>query len=195
MNHIDNSNIRQTIERFMAGETTVSEEKALYAFFSRPDIPAELEAYRPMFGWYASLGGEAGETSGAETEVAATVQSAATAHGKLRMLRFRPMHWVGIAAMLALVFTLGFYYRTSTAIPEEYLSYEGSYIIRDGKKITDLRVVVPEILRTESIVDERLSALDLSLMEAEDAFGQSVLNSYDTSDPAVREVVMATLNQ
>lgn len=198
MNHIDSSNINQTIERFMAGETSIEEEKALYAFFARPGLPKELEAYRPMFGWYASLGtvtdGNFGEVHVEASEEAHTDTRLPKHSKKALILPLRPLHWLGIAAMLALVFTLGFYYRTSSSIPEEYLSYEGSYIIRNGKKITDLRVVVPEILRTEGIVNERIDALNLSLEEAEDAFNRAVFESYDTSDPTVREVILAALD-
>ena len=194
MNQIDNSNIIHTIERFMAGETSIDEEKALYAFFARPDLPDGLEDYRPMFAWYASLGESEAVSHSVSPEVAAENHTTAS-ESKVRLLPFRPWQWLSIAAMLVLLFSVGFFLRdTGSKIPEEYLSYEGSYIIRDGKKITDLRVVVPEILRTEAIVNDRLDAIDMSLEEGEDMFDRSVLDSYDTSDPEVRDLIYATLD-
>ena len=96
---------------------------------------------------------------------------------------------------MALLLGLGFVFRMQTAdLPEEYMAYEGSYIIRDGKKITDLRVVVPEIRRNDQLVSERLSQLDRSLEEAEDAFDRALMEDFDMSDPDVAEVVKASLS-
>lgn len=193
MNQIDNSNIIQTIERFMAGETSLAEERELYAFFARKDLPDGLEAYRPMFAWYASLGIESPATGDSGSLEAETEKHKEAA--KTRVLHFKPWQWISIAAMFVLIFAVGFYLRSSgPSIPEEYLSYEGSYIIRGGKKITDLRVVVPEILRTEDIVNSRIDAINTSLEEGEDVFDRSVFDGCDISDPEVKELVYAALD-
>ena len=95
---------------------------------------------------------------------------------------------------MALLLGLGFMFRAQTeSLPEEYMAYEGSYIIRNGKKITDLRVVVPEIRRNEKLVSERLQQLDMSFDEAEDAFDRAFMEEFEMSDPEVAEVVQASL--
>ena len=38
MNPIDHNNYRQWVERFLDAETTLAEERELYAYFSRPDV-------------------------------------------------------------------------------------------------------------------------------------------------------------
>ena len=182
----DHSEIELLISRFLDGETSLDEEKALYAFFSRPDVPEELEPYRRMFGWYSSLAsaGEAIQPANVTTALPAAMPT-----GKRPRFRLlRPWQWGAVAAMLALLFTVGFFLRTPS-IPEEYLTYEGSYIVRDGKKITDLRIVVPEILRTQQVVDESLDAINATFEETDGAFDAAVISSYDLSDPTVKEAI------
>lgn len=188
MNTIDNSNIRHYIDRFLAGETSCAEEKMIYDFFRRGQLDDDLKGYREMFMWYDSLAPQA------EVPAAAASETAPAKAPKVRLLKLRPWQWISVAAMLAVLFSIGFIFHTpSTSVPEEYLAYEGSYIIRDGKKITDLRVVVPEILRTEQLVDERLNALDASIEAAGMAFDNAVTTGYDLSDPDVKEIIEATL--
>lgn len=190
-NITDHSEITRLINRFLDGETSLDEEKTLYAFFSRPDVPGEFEPYRPMFGWYASLASQGEEKARSNDDDAdRAVNSAATAPhtGRTRFRLLRPWQWASIAAMLALLFTVGFFLRTPS-IPEEYLAYEGSYIIRDGKKITDLRIVVPEILRTQQVVDESLKAINATFEESDAAFDDAIVNSYDFTDPEIKEII------
>ena len=182
----DHSEIDLLISRFLDGETSLDEEKALYAFFSRPDVPEELEPYLRLFGWYSSLAsaGEAMQPADMTTALPAAMPT-----GKRPRFRLlRPWQWGAVAAMLALLFTVGFFLRTPS-IPEEYLAYEGSYIVRDGKKITDLRIVVPEILRTQQVVDESLDAINATFEETDGAFDAAVISSYDLSDPTVKEAI------
>ncbi|MCM1355957.1 MAG: hypothetical protein NC212_06095 [Staphylococcus sp.] len=186
MTDIDKTKITQMIDSFLAGETSREEEQQLYAFFSEEqDLPQELGQYREMFGWYASLGALADTGAGtAETAIAAEAP-------KARILRMGLRQWMSIAAAIAVIFTLGFFLRpsSSTEIPDDYYAYEGSYIIRDGKKITDLKIVVPEIRRMERMVDESINAIDTSIREADGAFDASLESSYDMSDPSVKELI------
>lgn len=48
MNRINHNNYREWVERFLDAETTVAEERELYAYFSRPDLPEEANKYRRM---------------------------------------------------------------------------------------------------------------------------------------------------
>ncbi|MDE6118206.1 MAG: hypothetical protein K2G33_11960, partial [Duncaniella sp.] len=64
-------------------------------------------------------------------------------------------------------------------------------IIRDGKKITDLSIVVPEILRQEQMLNERIQAIEMSFEDADDIMRRSVESSVDMSNPDVYEAVKA----
>ncbi len=174
---INKDNVSGYISRFLAGETSLAEERALYGYFRREKIPAELECYREMFAWYDSL------------------SPAPRTAEPIRFPRLRRWQWTGVAATIALLLGLGFVFRMQTeALPEEYMAYEGSYIIRDGKKITDLRVVVPEIRRNEKLVSEQLRQIDMSIEEAESAFDRALTEDFDMSDPTVAEVVETSLS-
>ena len=41
--------IENLLERFFEGETSNAEERELYAFFARPDLPEHLKSYKPLF--------------------------------------------------------------------------------------------------------------------------------------------------
>ena len=47
--------INKLLERFLDGETTLQEERRLYAYFSQDDVPEELKAYQEMFRAYAAV--------------------------------------------------------------------------------------------------------------------------------------------
>ena len=199
MTSINDRNINQWIERFLAGETDCREEKELYDFFKRPQLPEGLEKYRAMFGWYSNLGDIAPDSlepwATAEPTAEAPAESPQPKESKVRLLHMRSWQWVSVAAMLALLLSVGFIFKSPSAIdvPEENMAYEGSYIIRDGKKITDLRIVVPEIIRNEKMVDDQLRAIDTSIEEADEAYNKAMTEGYDLSDPTVKEIVEAAL--
>lgn len=185
----DKSTIGRLIDRFMAGETSLEEEKLLYGYFARTDVPTEFEPYREMFRWYADLG----ETDCDSTSSASEMQAADKPQSRCGKIfaGFRPWHIAGIAAMIAVVICTMFFFRPSTTIdiPEEYLCYKGSYIIRDGKKITDLNIVVPEIIRTQQIVEESLHCSDDYFIDADDAFINAAFDESDLNDPIIKEFI------
>ena len=47
--------IKQLVDRFMAGETSLDEERALYRYFSAGDVAEELMPLREYFCSFASL--------------------------------------------------------------------------------------------------------------------------------------------
>ncbi len=179
------------LKKFFEGATTAKEEKELYVFFRRKDLPGELEKYRGMFAWYDTLESAAGH----EVQTAPDLEKPG---GKSRRwitggtLRSA---WIGIAASLALIVTAGVVHLKARQIPEEYLAYEGSYIVRDGKKITDLSIVVPEILRTEKLFEERMKALDANIDRAEKMSGESMVDMLDFPDERVRKLAREILSE
>ena len=149
---ITNKNIEEYIQRFMEGETTNAEEQAIYRFFHTEEVPEHLKPYTDMFAWY--------EESMPEE--------------KLPKPKTRPL-WVriplelwsmGIAAMLVIGIGLGIVLSFGDSTNEEWSCYEGSYVEVNGKRITDVKTIMPIILKTlaeaeaiEKGIEERLAEI------------------------------------
>lgn len=54
---MNDSTIRQLTERFLNAETTLEEERTLYAYFQRNDIADDLKPYREAFQALAAVSG------------------------------------------------------------------------------------------------------------------------------------------
>lgn len=126
---------KEQIERFLNGETTNAEEKELYAFFAGTDIPYSLKKYQPMFLWYAG-----GMKDGLP---------------KKQRMAFRLWKKLCIAASVVVVLGigLGVYHHIDN---QKYEYLEGSYIIRNGKKITDIKTILPELKQTNKLAVEQI---------------------------------------
>lgn len=181
MNTINHNNYAEWVERFLDAETTVAEERELYAYFSRPDLPEGALRYRRMFGWYESL---------PVPEATASPQPAASggeSHA-MRLLPLRPWQWAAVAAVVALLFTLGLSLRDHTGAYDEDDYIYASYIIRDGLKITDPDVVDAELGRIEAHINRQLSAMD-SRLESYDRHDVML----DTDNPEIRNFIETSL--
>ena len=64
------------------------------------------------------------------------------------------------SASLLILVGIGFGVRQYQDQQEQYAIYEGSYIIRDGKKITDIKQILPELKATEQEVADMLKQQD-----------------------------------
>ena len=139
MNDINDNNIMQWIDRFLDGTTTCTEEQKLYEYFSKKEIAPEARHYREMMTWYAS-------------------RMATPIVNHKRKRSFSIKHWIytiSIAASIALLCTLGIkLYNSQSEVHDEFNIYEGSYIIRNGEKITDLNLIMPELIEAERFIDE-----------------------------------------
>lgn len=137
---------RRLLERFDSGLTSVDEERDLYAYFRRKTLPPDLEPLRGLMAWYE--GGCIGEPA----------QPAPVAKPSHR--RKRRFGLLGAAASAALLIGIGI---TAITLGHEDSDdsfatlYAGSYVIRDGKKITDPDLIRDEILRTEALADSLAS--------------------------------------
>ena len=108
----------------------------IYAYFaSCRNLPADLEVYRPMFGWYSSM------------------------TPRRSMWRRR---MVGIAASVAVIAGIAFtmIYRTSMAKERLYATYSGSYIIRDGVRINDIPLIINNLNEAERMADSITAMAD-----------------------------------
>jgi len=126
--------IQQLIEQFLEGATTNAEEQMLYEYFNSKNVAQSLEPYREMFRWYA----------------AGMPEQKAITHTRLYA------KWLAIAASLLLLVGIGLGYHYYQEQQELYAIYEGSYIIRDGIKNTDIKQILPELQATEQEVANAL---------------------------------------
>lgn len=138
---------RRLLERFDAGLTSVAEERDLYAYFRRKTLPADLEPMRGLMAWYER--GCVGEPA----------QAAPVAEPSRRRRKMR-FSMLGAAASAALLIGIGITLLTvgHKESDDSFATlYAGSYVIRDGKKITDPDLIRDEILRTEALADSLAS--------------------------------------
>lgn len=161
---VDKRNIEDYINRFLEGATTNAEEQAIYRFFRSGDVPSHLREYIPMFAWYEK--GMQGEPE--------PVKADETLRKQFR--RHIPVAvWsAGIAAVLVVTLGLGllFYADNGGTVADEWSCYEGSYIEIDGKRITDIKQIMPCIVETlekaervEKLAQERVEEIRRSEKE------------------------------
>ena len=186
MDKINDNNYTQWVGRFLDAETTLDQERELYAYFSRPDLPEGARRYRGMFGWYEQM---------LPADDSAASKAARTP--AVRLLPLRRWQWGCVAAVVALLFAAGYMLRTPPAM-YNYVAEDGTicrgYMIRDGKRITDIATVTAEMDRINSEIDSHLSAID-SYLDNDPAqqMRDEILSEYDYADPEVRSMIEAAL--
>jgi hypothetical protein len=154
----ENNCIEKLIDRFFDGQTTNEEEQTLYAFFSGDTAPPHLQKFKPLFAYF-------------ETGIKDEFNSPAKQKAPFLPKRKR-LFWASIAASLLIAIASGVFYLSGD---RETDPYEGSYIIRNGVKITD-----PEIVRPE--IEETLFTVWLQQTEYELAVMENALNAYQYGD-------------
>ena len=137
----DYRRIEELIESFFEGQTSNEDERELYAFFSGENVPEHLLPYCPVFEYFET--GIKEEEHNNQIINLKNIKS--TLNKKITI-------WAGIAASLLLLISFGIHHFVQE---KEFNSYEGSYIIRNGIKITDLKIVVPEIKKTLYLVQQQ----------------------------------------
>ena len=154
---MDKSVISLLIDRFFAGETSPAEEREIYAYFASVDDAGELERYRPMFGWYEGLSG----------------------HKPMAVPRSRRRRWLavaGVAAAVALAVGISFtFFTPADRVPDDlYAVYQGSYVMRDGKRVTDISRIYNDLVKAEALADS-LGRLDSS--KPDEAIEESLVDN------------------
>ena len=156
---LDKRNIEEYINRFLEGETTNAEEQDIYRFFHTGDVPSHLMGYAPMFAWYE--GGMQGEPGMLQPD------------GRIPIAVWS----AGIAAMMVIALGLGFiFYSENQADGSgEWSCYEGSYVEVGGKRISDVKQIMPCIIETlekaervEKLAQERVEEIHRSEKEIEE---------------------------
>lgn len=134
---LSDAEARRLTYAFLDGSTSLDDERRLYDYYRSGRAADDLKAYAPMFGWYESLGRDNSVKS------------------RSRGVTHRAAAFITAAIVTAAAVVIGLTHDT-TASPEEI--YAGSYIRRDGHTITDIDLILPELRRTEYIVDSTLLA-------------------------------------
>jgi hypothetical protein len=152
--------MEELLERFFDGETSNEEERTLYRFFTREDIPVHLRRYKPVFRYFEN---------GLEKEINLLTGEPAKSIEPLRHMtakrRIRIAAGMAASLLILLIAGLLFLRKTSAFDP-----YEGSYIVRDGVRITDISVIRPELeatVRKALLQEEKASRLLANLTEPE----------------------------
>ena len=131
--------IGKLLDKYMDGTSTLEEEAILSEYFRGGSIPQEWEDYRQLFQEIEDM----------------RPQPKATKRRRGRLYK-----WITIAASLLILVGIGFGVLQYQNQQEQYAIYEGSYIIRDGKKITDIKQILPELKATEQEVADMLKQQD-----------------------------------
>ncbi|MDR1525498.1 MAG: hypothetical protein LBS79_09655 [Tannerella sp.] len=147
--------IEELLERFFEGYTSNAEEQQLYDFFAGSDVPEHLTRYKPLLAYF---------DAGMEDEFCEKKLPGRKTRYRNRML------WTGVAAaaLLALVLLNPFGYGDRPFDP-----YEGSYIVRNGVRITDPEIIRPELEAAVQRVlqqQEEADRLVAEMMETDNRF-------------------------
>lgn len=149
------------IERFFEGQTSNAEEQYLYDFFAGADIPAHLLPYKPVFAYFDA--GLQAECEGQTAPVHRISDKKKSAYTKWMLLGTAAAA-VLLAFLLLNLFSIG---------EKSFDPYEGSFIIRNGVRITDPEVIRPELEATIQYVmqqQEEAKQLVAKTKEAEQQF-------------------------
>ncbi len=162
--------IKRLADRFFDGETTVKEERKLYAYFQNAEIPESLLEYREMFLDMAAV----------DTEFVAMQ----TRKPKFKFLPVWSRIAIGTAAMIAIVFGATLFVNH---IEENKLAnlYGGSYVIVNGQRIDDLRKIKNTINETLSDA-EKLENKVANLQTIDDVENEVLQN---VKDPQQRKLM------
>ena len=191
----ENKHIEGLLKRFFEGQTSNDEEQRLYEFFAGNDVPEHLIQYKPVFVYFdegikdefsknvteepvvllSQIDDIEKDTFIAETfSENSTVSLSSRIDSELRekdipVHRKRNVKWIfwscAAAVLLVLILLNPFALGNKPFDP-----YEGSYIVRNGVRITDPETIRPELEATIQDVlqqQEAAESLIAKMMEAE----------------------------
>jgi len=172
-----NESIETLLERFFEGQTSNEEEQRLYLFFRQKTIPEELVQFKPVIKYFEN---------GLADELGCSVQQPVRP-SPISNSRKRWILWSGIAASFLIILNATLFFLKAT---ETHDPYEGSYIIRNGLRITDLDLIRPELEVTlQSILQQQeeleqllaqlteMESLDIRILQQIEANNQQILAS------------------
>ena len=165
--------IEPLLERFFEGLTSNEEEQKLYEFFAGCDVPEHLLRYKKVFTYFdIDLNSELHmDEATSEVDDEAFDENDIMFAEDLEKELFEPeapvrkiqygkwMLWAGVAASLLILILLNpFGFGNKPFDP-----YEGSYIVRNGVRITDPETIRPELEATiQQVMQQQQAAESLS---------------------------------
>lgn len=172
---LSHTEARKLTEAFMAGDTTLEQEQQLYAYYNSSDIAPDLEEFRPLMTMLAS----------------ASTQHTFRAKGKLLWVKI-----LSAAAAVTLVISVFTYFLTSSQPNNDDYDrfaeiYGNSYVIRNGKRVTDKEEVRQSVMNIDLYTDLQEQALDYRLQAAERAWDEGIEAMYpdDHTRALVKEFI------
>ncbi|MDU1903804.1 MAG: hypothetical protein E6772_03390 [Dysgonomonas sp.] len=166
--------IEELLERFFEGETSNAEEQELYTFFSGKDIPGHLSQYKSVFEYFES-----------------TIFDEFSEINKEGLpknnLKVKPilMSISGVAASVLLILSCWTFYQNNTATD----LYEGSYIIENGVRISDVKQIKSQLEEVEKEAFYRQQKMEQLLEEA------NRVSDYDTRSEEIQKRHYGFLNE
>jgi hypothetical protein len=172
--------IETLLERFFEGLTSNVEEQKLYEFFSGYDVPEHLLRYKKVFAYFdIGLSSEIRMAETAEEDINEAFDKNDTFFAEdlenelrdvkvpVRNLQYgKWILWAGVAASLLVLILLN----PLGLGTEPFDPFEGSYIVRNGVRITDPKTIRPELEATVQDVlqqQEAAESLFAKLTESE----------------------------
>lgn len=190
MTESENNRIKELTDRFFEGETTVKEERELYALYLKEDIPEELEEYREMFRDFSAIITTEEEKILCPSTAHPVQESLPTNTHHPSVLKRKTRHklfWPYISGVAAVLIAAIGISLSLNRQEEARLSklYGGSYMIINGTKIdklTRIHTDIEQVLSEAAEMEQTLST-ETVIEKAE----QDVLDGID--DEAERERV------
>ena len=186
--HIDINNVELYIDRFMEGETSNAEEKELYRFFAtEKNLPQHIAQYREMFAYFESgldesLSAQALTEAEHSTAKVVQLKPAETKKTKKRIFMFA----ASIAASIVLIFGISFGLLKNDA--DELYSYEGSYVMQNGKRVTDketLRLMIDNTMKEADNIEKQVAQLS-EISDKDDNIQSVMASSINNSEAQAR---------
>ncbi|WP_288207156.1 hypothetical protein [uncultured Parabacteroides sp.] len=158
--------IEYLLERFFDGQTSNAEEQELYSFFASPDVPEALRSYQAVFGYF-------------ETGIKNELNKPVTGSGHFsRKPLAKKWLWTAACVAASLLAFLA-YFRGNNRL-DPFNPYEGSYIVRNGVRITDMDKILPELeytLREAKLHQEQAEQVDYQVNQKEKFLHEREVNA------------------
>ena len=186
--HIDINNVELYIDRFMEGETSNDEEKELYRFFAtEKDLPQHIAQYKEMFAYFESgldesLSAQALTEAEHSTAKVVQLKPAETKKPKKRIFMFA----ASIAASIVLIFGISFGLLKNDA--DELYTYEGSYVMQNGKRVTDketLKLMIDNTMKEADNIEKQVAQLS-EISDKDDNIQSVMASSINNSEAQAR---------